>query len=120
LQRRYRPNILIIGSGQAAEDILDGIEQTLEGTIETRILPGPLDLPDDGCGVLVLRNVGDLGEEQQTELMTWIERSPDVPVVSMHRSSLYILVTKGKFSERLYYRLNTVLEDASPGFRAAN
>ena len=118
MQRRYRPNILIIGSGPAAEDTLDGIRQALEGPIETREFPGRLDLPDDRCGALVLLNVGDLGEAQQAELMTWVERSPDVPVVSTHRNSLYTLVTKGKFSERLYYRLNTVLEDASPGFRA--
>jgi hypothetical protein len=118
LQPRYRPNILIIGSGHAAEEILDGIQQTLEGPIETRVLPRPLDLPDGDCRVLVLRNVGDLDEAQQAELMTWIEGNPNVAVVSMNRTSLYALVTKGKFSERLYYRLNTVLEDASPAFRA--
>jgi transcriptional regulator of acetoin/glycerol metabolism len=120
LQRRYRPNILIIGSGQAAQDILDGIRRTLEGSIETRELPGALNLPNGDCGALILHSVGDLTEAQQLELTAWVEKTPTVPVVSTHRTSLYVLVTKGKFSERLYYRLNTVLEDASPGFRTAN
>ena len=110
LLHKFRPNILIIGSELAAESILDGIYPLLDGPIERCDLPGPLRLPETGA--LILRNVGALVSEQQSQLMHWMDRAPGVPVLSVNASPLFDQVEKGMFSQRLYYRLNTVLEHA--------
>ena len=110
LQHKFRPNILIIGSDRAAASILDGICPLLDGPIERCDLPGPLRLPETGA--LILSNVGALVSEQQSQLMQWLDRAPGVPVLSVNASPLFAQVESGMFSQRLYYRLNTVLEHA--------
>ena len=118
LQHKFRPNILIIGSERAAESILDGICPLLDGPIERCELPGPLRLPETGA--LILRNVGALLSEQQSELLQWLDRAPGVPVLSVNASPLFAQVQNGMFSQQLYYRLNTVLEQAAPSVTAIN
>ena len=108
LQHKFRPNILIIGSELAAESILSGICPLLDGPIERCDLPGPLRLPETGA--LILSNVGALVSEQQNQLMQWLDRAPGVAVLSVNASPLFAQVENGMFSQRLYYRLNTVLE----------
>jgi hypothetical protein len=112
LQYKFRPNILIIGSERAAESVLDGICPMLDGPIEQCDLPGPLRLPETGA--LILRYVGALVSEQQSELMQWLDRGPGVPVLSVNASPLFAQVQNGMFNQRLYYRLNTVLEYVDP------
>ena len=114
LQRNFRPNILIIGSETAADEMLNDIRSLLDGPIQTCQFPGPLQLPPNGHGALILRNVGALAAEQQVQLMQWLDTVPGVPVVSLNTSSLFALVSEGAFSQPLYYRLNTVLEHADP------
>jgi len=104
-------NILIVGSESAAEKALQRLDALRTGPVATCALPGPLRFPDPGCVALVLRSVGALNPEQQAELSRWLEENPQVPVVSLSSSSLYALVVAGKFSERLYYRLNMVVEE---------
>ena len=111
---RYHPNILIVGSERVAESTLQGLSPLFAGPTHTCILPGPLDLPRAGCAALILRNVDALNTEQQAELWRWLESGLQVPVVSVSSSSVFPLVTSGSFSARLYYRLNIILEDATP------
>ena len=111
----YRPNILIVGPERAAEAELQRLRPLLPGSVHTCRLPGPLHLPDEGGAALVLRNVGALDPEQQSELSQWLESSGRGPVVSLHSSSLFDRVLEGAFSEQLYYRLNIVLETAGTG-----
>ena len=118
LQHKFRPNILIIGSDRAAASILDGICPLLDGPIERCDLPGPLRLPETGA--LILSNVGALVSEQQSQLMQWLDRAPGVPVLSVNASPLFAQVQNGMFSHRLYYRLNTVLEQADPPVTVIN
>jgi hypothetical protein len=112
--RDRHPNILIVGSEGAAESALQGLSPLFTGPLHTCVLPGPLDLPRPGCAALILRNVGALNTEQQAELWHWLESGRQVPVVSISPSSVFPLVANGNFSARLYYRLNIILEDATP------
>jgi Sigma-54 interaction domain len=112
----YRFNILIVGPERAAEAELQRLRPLLPGSVHTCRLPGPLHLPKAGGAALVLRNVGALDPEQQTQLSQWLESGEHGPVVSLHSSSLFDRVREGAFSEQLYYRLNIVLETAdTPG-----
>ena len=109
LRDLYLPNILIEGDERAIEAELQRLIPLLTGPVHVCRLPGPLHLPDDG-GALILRNVGLLDAEQQSELFRWLESPDPGRVVSMNSSSLFDLVLAGVFSEQLYYRLNTMLE----------
>jgi len=114
-------NILIVGSAAAVETALQGLSALIAGPIDTRVLPGPLlQLPRADCAALILHNVGALTNEQQVELLQWLDSSPQVPVVSVSSSSVFPLVGNGTFSERLYYRLNMILEDEDTGFGVAS
>jgi hypothetical protein len=108
----YRSNILIVGPERAAEAELQRLRPLLPGSVHTCRLPGPLHLPEAGGAVLILRNVGALDPDQQSQLSQWLEGSAHGPVVSLHSSSLFDRVREGAFSEQLYYRLNIVLETA--------
>src|ERR1700681_2169909 len=114
------PNILVVGSEPAAEAALQGLSSLFAGPIQTCVLPGPLHLPRANCAALVLRNVGALMPEQQLELSQWLDSGPRVPVVSVNASSVHALVANGTFSERLYYRLNIIFEDADTALGTAS
>jgi hypothetical protein len=70
--------------------------------------------------VLILRNVESLTPEQQMELSQWLDSRPGVPVVSVNSSSVFPLVADGTFSDRLYYRLNMIVEDEVTGVGTAS
>jgi hypothetical protein len=105
------PNVLIISS-EGAETALQALSPLFAGATETCVLPGPLRLPGEGCVALILRNVAALNPEQQSELLDWLESDQGVPVVSVSSSSVFTLVANGGFNDRLYYRLNVILEEA--------
>ena len=42
-------------------------------------------------------------------LLTWIDASPDVQIVSTTAYRLFALVARGRFDAALYYRLNVIL-----------
>ena len=123
MRDEYRsvPNILIVGSEGAAETALQELRFMFAGPTDVRVLPGPLlPLPRGNCGALILRNVESLTPEQQMELSQWLDSRPGVPVVSVNSSSVFPLVGDGTFSDRLYYRLNMIVEDAVTGAGTAS
>jgi hypothetical protein len=123
MRDRYRcvPNILIVGSERTAETALQELSFMFAGPADIRLLPGPLlPLPRANCAALILRNVEALTAEQQMELSRWLDSRPGVPVVSVTSSSVFPLVGNGTFSERLYYRLNMIVEDAVTGVGTAS
>jgi hypothetical protein len=75
-------------------------------------LPGPLCLPQDGSGTLVLDNVAALSLNQQLSLFDWLGRcSGDVRVISVTSEPLRPLVEAGAFLEGLFHRLSSVQLD---------
>ncbi len=84
------------------------------GTPPVRVcwLPGPLRLPPDRTGTLVLDDVAALRIDQQIALSDWLgSRRSDVRVVSLTDAPLAQLVESGMFLEGLLHRLGEVQLD---------
>jgi hypothetical protein len=75
-------------------------------------LPGPLCLPRDTSGTLVLDDVAALDLDQQISLFDWLGRwSGDMRVIAVTAAPLPALVEDGAFLEGLFHRLSTVQLD---------
>jgi hypothetical protein len=80
-------------------------------------LPGPLCLPRDRSGTLVLDDVAALDLDQQISLFDWLGRwSGDLRVISITATPLPELVEDGAFLEGLFHRLSTVQLDLTSEF----
>src|SRR4026207_993587 len=83
-------NILIVGSAAAVETALQGLSALIAGPTDTRVLPGPLlQLPRADCAALILHNVGALTNEQQVELLQWLDSRPQGPGGAGGSSSVF-------------------------------
>ncbi len=58
------------------------------------------------CCIVVIDQVADLSADDQQALFHWLARHHDAMVLSFTEKPLFPLVMHGKFSERLFYRLN--------------
>ena len=64
----------------------------------------------------MLRNVGRLSLAEQSALVDWFNRdSYQTQVISTSPNPIYPLIDRGRFSEALYYRLNTVYLELKDG-----
>jgi hypothetical protein len=100
-------NTLITGN-ETFRDL--ALNMTLERTPEPVIVrPGgtaPLSLDHIQMGTLVIDNVDQLSEANQSALMTWLDASP-VRVVSVAGRPLFDHVQAHRFRADLYYRICT-------------
>ena len=68
----------------------------------------------DDAGTVVLHDVEHLRPADQQRLLQWLEDAPQRPqIISKSSRALYPLVCAGRFSEDLYYRLNSVYLDCT-------
>jgi hypothetical protein len=82
--------------------------------LHARRLPGPLSLPLERAGTLLLRGVSALSVAQQIELYDWLIAShPGMQVVSVTSVPIGPLVEAGLFLQGLFDRLNTIQLNAS-------
>jgi hypothetical protein len=110
--RAGHPNVLIVGSDRSADAVIDRLRPCFSPPLHTCDLPGRLALPSIGGGTLLLRHVAELGCDQQDQLLRWLDQNGGhVQVVSVSSTPLFSRVEEGRFDRRLYYRLNTVLEE---------
>jgi Sigma-54 interaction domain len=58
--------------------------------------------------IVVIDRVAELSPDDQQRLLQWLEEYPDAMVLSFATKPIFSLVEQGKFSERLYYRLNVI------------
>ena len=66
-------------------------------------------LPNVSTSILVvIDEVADIATDDQQRLLQWLEHHPDAMVLSFAIHPIFPLVEQGKFSERLYYRLNVI------------
>ena len=107
-----RCNVLVTGIPETVERMLAALMPYLDQpvwcwTLDT-VLP-----PTGDVGTLIIRNVDALSVNQQRELSSWLEQSAVTRtwVVSTTTVPLFQRVAAGLFSEVLYYRLNTLLQD---------
>ena len=72
--------------------------------------------PAANTGTLILHEVGSLTNDDQLQLLGWLEQAEGrTRVVSTSAASLFARVEAGLFIEKLYYRLNTVSLNVKPG-----
>jgi regulator of sirC expression with transglutaminase-like and TPR domain len=109
--RAGHPNVLIVGSDGGADEVIDRLRPSFSLPLHTCNLPGHLALPAEASGTLLLRHVTELAREQQDQLLDWLDRNGgNVQVISVSSTPLFSCVERGTFDTRLYYRLNTVLD----------
>jgi hypothetical protein len=90
---------LLIGPEAAARAFLAPLMPALPSPVVFLDRAAP-DLPHMPVGTLIVPNVARLTAMQQDQLLEWL---------SAESRSLFAKVQHREFSERLYYRLNTVL-----------
>ena len=52
--------------------------------------------------------LADLSTDDQQALLRWLDEHRDAMVLSFATNAIFRLMTDGKFSERLFYRLNSI------------
>ena len=105
-------NAVFEGPEHATEVLLRLLGPFLRTPTIWKPAPLALELPTNGCGALVVRNVSALDSYEQAALLCWLDTERK-QVVSTTAHPLFNLVAKGLFDEALYYRLNTVCFDLS-------
>jgi hypothetical protein len=110
-----RVNVLLAGVDSMIGNILETMLTDLRTPIASWFPGEPLVLPPIARpGTLILHDVSSMNQEDQLRLLEWCEQAAGfTQIVSTAPTSLLALVRAGKFSDRLYYRLNTVFVDAT-------
>lgn len=116
---KWRPNLLVScqenGLGPVVMRLIDACAQPLY-LHQIRPHPGPLDLPSELAGTLILWDIAQLTPDQQIELYGWMNRRHrDTQIVSVTSARLPGLVERGQFHEGLFYRLNVISLRATVG-----
>ena len=108
--RIARVNVLLVGSDELAEKIVDALRPDLGEPFEVWRPASPLVLPPiEGTGTLILHDVGAMLRDDQRRLCDWSEVTAGrTRVVSITRQALFALLEAGTFGETLYYRLNVL------------
>ena len=110
-----RVNLLLTGVDGVIWDILETILMDLQTPIASWYPGERLVLPAVARrGTMILHDVGAMNHEDQLRLLEWSEQAAGkTQIVSTAPTPLIPLVRAGMFNDRLYYRLNTVLVDAT-------
>ena len=101
-------NAIFEGPEHATEGLLQLLEPSLRTPSIWKRASLPLELPHNGCGALVLRNVYALDRREQAALLKWLD-TERTQVISTTTHPLFPLIAKELFDEALYYRLNVTL-----------
>ncbi len=112
------PNLLIQCTPGAEDRVASKVRAWCGQPLQLCELPGPLRLPMDPQGTLVLNDVADMNLGQQLVLHDWMTNARGAQVISITSAHLPTLVAQGRFMEALFYRLNIVWVDAREKRRA--
>ena len=119
LEARDRcPNLLIQCTPGSEDRVTAKVRQWCGNTPHVCNMPGPLRLPVDPMGTLVLNDAADMNLGQQLVLHDWMTEARGARVISVTSAHLPTLVAEGRFLEALFYRLNIVWVDAREKRRA--
>lgn len=114
LMRVPRANLLLKGTEDVVQNVLDLLLPNLGAPIESWKPGDALSLPPAVAGTMILRDVGRLALDDQFRLLEWLDMARGrTQVVSTTPSPLLPRVRSGGFLDTLYYRLNTVCVDLS-------
>jgi PAS domain S-box-containing protein len=105
---RFHPNLMLTGAAEVTEPVLDQVRGALLRPVRELDCTKHVSLPSDG-GTLILRHVASLDSAQQISLLQWLDTHVgNSQVVSLAAEPLFLLLERGAFLDRLYYRLNIV------------
>jgi PEGA domain-containing protein/sigma-54-interacting transcriptional regulator len=111
----WRLPTLLTGPRSTTENLLHYVQRRLaRPVIEVACDVGVKTSGLDDAGTVVLQDVEHLRPADQRRLLRWLEKAPQRPqIISTSSRPLYPLVGAGRFSETLYYRLNSVHLDCT-------
>jgi hypothetical protein len=102
-------NVLVQCVDVAAGSAFDVLAELCARRPHVRVLPGPLNLPNDDDGrPFIIGDVSLLTLQQQIDLYDWQNEHDSTQIISLTSRSLWPLVTSGRFLEGLFYRLNVM------------
>jgi hypothetical protein len=102
-------NVLVQCVDVAANSTFDVLAELFLRRPHVRVLPGPLNLPDDADGrPLIIGDVSLMTLQQQIALYDWQDEHDSTQIISLTSRSLWPLVTSGRFLDGLFYRLNVM------------
>jgi Sigma-54 interaction domain len=101
-------NALLCGPSAVLKAALSALQPHLKAPVQ-KLLGSEFSLPCVSTGTLILEHVATCSPAQQQALLEWLDAAArHVQVISTTEPRLFELVERGGFSDRLYYRLNTV------------
>ena len=104
-------NALLCGPLPVLKAALSALQPHLETPVQ-KLSGSDFSLPCISAGTLILEQVANCSASQQQALLRWLDTIPrQVRVIATAEPRLFDLVERGSFSDRLYYRLNTVRLD---------
>jgi hypothetical protein len=106
-------NVLVHCIDIGASPAFDALTDLFLQAPHACVIPGPLELPEDGTRPLIIGDVSLLTLQQQIGLYDWLDRHDSTQIISLTSRSLWPLVTSGRFLEGLFYRLNVMSVQAS-------
>jgi sigma54-dependent transcription regulator len=107
--RSPQHNVLLEGPEASTDAVLRLLAPHLQGPVIWKARGATFEIPAGDVGALILQDVDGLSTQEQSRLLTWIDASPDVQIVSTTAYRLFALVARGRFDAALYYRLNVIL-----------
>lgn len=110
LAQTSRVNLLLIGMDGAMNEIVDALLRDSRELMTTWQPGEHLVLPPvTQLGTMILHDVGALVLADQRRLLDWSQQAAGrTRVISTTSAPLLPLIEIGAFSDRLYYRLNTI------------
>jgi transcriptional regulator of aromatic amino acid metabolism len=101
-------NALLCGPLPVLNAALSALQPHL-GTPIQKSSGSDFSLPRISAGTLILEQVANCSAFEQEALLVWLDAiARQVQVIATADLCLFDLVERGRFSDRLYYRLNTV------------
>ena len=110
-----RPNLLVLCAGVRPANVIESLQDWCRPPSQVCRLPGTLQFPASDRGTLLIENLTSMTLTQQIALGDWLDgKSGEPQIVSVSAASVWAAVQAGEFLEGLYYRLNTVVLEATP------
>ena len=113
LARGLKANLLVVGAERLVLSLVSSLVADVNPDFMIRCRDGlpPLPRTSSQSGIVVLRDVDALKQEEQLRFLDWLNSSKRIQVVSTASEPLLGLVAARAFDAALYYRLNTVYID---------
>src|SRR4051812_21229465 len=114
--RGIRANVLVTCRELQLQRVVSHLVEQIPPPVSVSVVTPDLKMPEIASGIWILHDVSLLTLEQQAEVAEWIiGPGAGVRIVSIASEPLWPLVASGRFVEKLYYQLNTIVCEAGPG-----